>query len=137
MAACEPDRKRKLPEAAGSDGEEAAAAAAADEEDEEERWVGPLPGEAAQAKKRRGNEREEPALACRFLLGGAAADVFAAPPRSGPVRSGACLIAPGSPWGAGLAGSAAAALALGWCRLVARPLLGWGWRADGRCKLGA
>ncbi|NXJ71036.1 PPWD1 protein, partial [Rostratula benghalensis] len=53
MASSESERKRKqAEEAAGS--EEAAAAAADDEDDDdEERWVGPLPGEAAQAKKRR------------------------------------------------------------------------------------
>lgn len=49
MAAAEPERKRKAEvEAGGGD------PAVADEEDEEERWVGPLPGEAAQTKKRRG-----------------------------------------------------------------------------------
>lgn len=46
----ERERKRKQPEAVAGGGD----AAAADEGDEEERWVGPLPGEAAQAKKRRG-----------------------------------------------------------------------------------
>lgn len=52
MAAAEPERKRRMEvEAGGGD------PAVADEEDEEERWVGPLPGEAAQAKKRRGKGR--------------------------------------------------------------------------------
>lgn len=62
MASSDSERKRKQLETVGGreeKEEEAAAvvvaAAAADEEDEEERWVGPLPGEAAQAKKRRGN----------------------------------------------------------------------------------
>lgn len=57
MAASESERKRREPEAA------------ADEEDEEERWVGPLPGEAAQAKRRRGNGRSG-AFACLPLLCG-------------------------------------------------------------------
>jgi len=52
MEASDAERKRKPPEAAGGSEE----AAAGDEEDEE-RWVGPLPGEAAQAKRRRGNGR--------------------------------------------------------------------------------
>lgn len=43
MAAAEGERKRKE--------------AADEEDDEEERWVGPLPGEAAQAKKRKGKGR--------------------------------------------------------------------------------
>lgn len=63
MASSDSERKRKQLETVGGreEKEEEAtaavvvAAAAADEEDEEERWVGPLPGEAAQAKKRRGN----------------------------------------------------------------------------------
>ena len=48
MASSEPERKRR-----------ASGAAENEEEDEEdgERWVGPLPGEAAQTKKRRGNGR--------------------------------------------------------------------------------
>ncbi|TRZ08244.1 hypothetical protein HGM15179_018862 [Zosterops borbonicus] len=46
----EPERKRKPLEVEAGGGD----LAAVDEEDEEERWVGPLPGEAAQAKKRRG-----------------------------------------------------------------------------------
>lgn len=48
MASSEPERKRR-----------ASGATENEEEDEEdgERWVGPLPGEAAQAKKRRGNDR--------------------------------------------------------------------------------
>lgn len=53
MAATDLERKRKLPEEEAGGGDPAAA----DEEDEEERWVGPLPGEAAQAKKRKGKGR--------------------------------------------------------------------------------
>lgn len=55
MASAEPERKRKPPEMEVAGGDPAAA----DEEDEEERWVGPLPGEAAQAKKRRGKGTSE------------------------------------------------------------------------------
>lgn len=90
------ERKRKPPETAGgSEEEEAAAAAAAeadaDEEDEEERWVGPLPGEAAQAKKRRGNGRSG-AFARRPLLWGAAREASVAVLRAG---SGAVGSPPG------------------------------------------
>ncbi|NWR43221.1 PPWD1 protein, partial [Regulus satrapa] len=46
MASAEPERKRKAPEEEAGGGDRVA-----DEEDE--RWVGPLPGEAAQVKKRR------------------------------------------------------------------------------------
>ncbi|NXA32365.1 PPWD1 protein, partial [Eudromia elegans] len=51
----EPERKRKQRDAAGAGGDDEAGpeAEAEAEGEDEERWVGPLPGEAAQAKKRR------------------------------------------------------------------------------------
>ncbi|XP_010578891.1 PREDICTED: uncharacterized protein LOC104839959 [Haliaeetus leucocephalus] len=80
MASADWERKRKqLETAGGREEKEVAAAAAADEEDEEERWVGPLPGEAAQAKKRRGNGGSGGALARRPLLWGAAREASVRP----------------------------------------------------------
>ncbi|NXF41454.1 PPWD1 protein, partial [Nyctibius bracteatus] len=95
MASFEPERKRKLPETAGGSEEAAAAAAAAaaaDEEDEEEeRWVGPLPGEAVQAKKRRGNGRSG-AFARLPLLRGAARKAPAVLPWAGSAAVGTDFI---------------------------------------------
>uniref|UniRef100_A0A8B9FRH9 peptidylprolyl isomerase n=1 Tax=Amazona collaria TaxID=241587 RepID=A0A8B9FRH9_9PSIT len=61
MASSDLERKRKEPEAEAKVGSEEAAAG--DEESEEEGWVGPHPGEAAQAKKRRVLEFEHVYLA--------------------------------------------------------------------------
>ncbi|KAM4638191.1 peptidylprolyl isomerase domain and WD repeat-containing protein 1 isoform 2-T2 [Amazona ochrocephala] len=61
MASSDLERKRKEPEAEAKVGSEQAAAG--DEESEEEGWVGPHPGEAAQAKKRRVLEFEHVYLA--------------------------------------------------------------------------
>ncbi|RMC04471.1 hypothetical protein DUI87_18916 [Hirundo rustica rustica] len=69
MASGEPERRRKLAEVEAGGGDPAAA----DEEDEEERWVGPLPGEAAQAKKRRDHcpklEQQKKPLGCILAHG--------------------------------------------------------------------
>lgn len=66
MASADSERKRrKLEEAAAG-----AVAGDGDEEpEEEERWVGPLPGEAAQAKKRRGNAGSRALVRARSLGG--------------------------------------------------------------------
>lgn len=92
MASSDWERKRKQAETTGvGEAAAAAAAAAADEEDEEERWVGPLPGEAAQAKKRRGNGGSG-TFARLPLLWGAVREASVALPRAG---SGAVGSPPG------------------------------------------
>lgn len=93
MASSDSERKRKQTEAAAGS-EEAAAAAAAEEEDDddegEERWVGPLPGEAAQAKKRRGNGRSG-ASARRFAGERPRAAAVGSPPGGRPRRQSPAL----------------------------------------------
>lgn len=82
MASSDLERKRKEPEPEAKVGSEEAAAG-----DEEESWVGPHPGEAAQAKKRKGNKRRG-VFTCLLLPWGAARETSVALPGPGPEDRG-------------------------------------------------